>query len=213
MARISNGLITILNILIVLVSLVVIGVGAYFSLQSNSDCEKFLMWPVLILGFFLLVISLLGIMGSCCGISFFLWIYLFAMFLLILVMLFLTVFVFIVTNKGVGDAVSGRGYKEYRLGDYSGWLQKQVGNYRTWSKIESCLKSAQVCHGFTEKELMSANEFYKKNLSPTQVDIYICYNTSRKKSIQICHLYYFLFLKLKRAPINSAIYYFVSFGI
>lgn len=160
---------TILNILILLVSFVVIGVGAYLSLQSNSDCEKFLHWPVLILGLFLLVISLFGILGSCCRVSFFLWIYLFAMFLLILAMLFLTVFVFVVTNKGVGGVVSGRGYKEYRLGDYSSWLQKQVRNYKTWSKIESCLNTAKVCHGFTEKELMSANEFYKKNLSPIQV--------------------------------------------
>ncbi|KAJ3699279.1 hypothetical protein LUZ61_002984 [Rhynchospora tenuis] len=168
MARISNGLIGFLNILILLFSFVVIGVGAYFSLQSNSDCEKFLQWPVIIIGLFLLVVSLFGILGSCCRVSFFLWIYLFAMFLLILAMLISTVFVFIVTNKGVGDVISGRGYKEYRLGDYSSWLQKEVGNYKTWSKIEGCLRTAKVCHGFTEKELTSANEFYKKNLSPIQ---------------------------------------------
>ncbi|XP_078160817.1 tetraspanin-8-like [Carex rostrata] len=168
MARISNGLITIINILTLLVSFVVIGIGAYFSLQTNLVCQKFLHWPVLILGIFLLVISILGIIGSCCRVSFFLWIYLFAMFMLSLAMVVLTVFVFIVTNKGVGDVISGHGYKEYRLGDYSSWLLKQVGNYNTWSKIESCLKSVEVCHGFTEKRLISANEFYKKNLSPIQ---------------------------------------------
>lgn len=200
MARISNGLITIINILTLLVSFVVIGIGAYFSLQTNSVCQKFLHWPVLILGIFLLVISILGIIGSCCRVSFFLWIYLFAMFMLSLAMVVLTVFVFIVTNKGVGDVISGHGYKEYRLGDYSSWLQKQVGNYNTWSKIESCLKSVEVCHGFTEKELISANEFYKKNLSPIQVDF----------SLSFLFFIFFLQHKIKH-PCNIFFSYWYDF--
>ncbi|KAI5016953.1 hypothetical protein ZWY2020_037331 [Hordeum vulgare] len=48
------------------------------------------------------------------------------LFILIALLLVFTAFAFVVTNRGVGSVISGRGYREYRLGEYSTWLQRRV---------------------------------------------------------------------------------------
>ncbi|XP_022681816.1 tetraspanin-8 [Setaria italica] len=68
-------------------------------------------------------------------------------------------------------AASGRhGYREYRLGDYSGWLQAQVAAPETWRRVESCLSEARVCgvRPFDGAVGRDAMEFYKQHLSPIQ---------------------------------------------
>jgi len=96
-------------------------------------------------------------------------VYLLAMFLLIVLLFCFTVFAFVVTNKGVGEVVSNRGYKEYRLGDYSHWLQKRVDNTANWKKIRSCIMDAKVCQSLADdsKNKVAAT-FFQENLSPIQ---------------------------------------------
>lgn len=169
MVKFSNSLLGLLNFVAFLISFPIIGAGLWFKLVSSTECGKFLQLPMLFFGIFLMVVSLFGMVGSCCRVSFFLWIYLFVMFVLIVGMLGFTVFAFMVTNKGVGQAISGTGYKEYRLGDYSTWLQKRVEEDDTWKDIQSCLKDAKVCGGFHTEIGLKADEFYKQHLSPLQV--------------------------------------------
>lgn len=170
MLRLSNNLVGIVNIITFIISIPILGGGIWLSKQANTECERFLEKPIIALGIFVMLISLAGLIGSCCRVSFFLWIYLVIMFLLIILIFCFTIFAFVVTNKGAGHVLSDRGYKEYRLGDYSNWLQKRVNNH--WGKIESCLKDTKIC-----KTLMDHNgdvdnkveEFYKKHLSALQV--------------------------------------------
>lgn len=169
MVKISNSLIGILNFLTLLVSFPVIGIALWFRVQAATECERVLQLPLLVLGIFLFVVSVLGFVGSCFRVSVFLWIYLFVLFLLILAMFAFTMFGLIVTNKGVGQAIVGRAYKEYKLDDYSHWLQKRVRDWPTWNVIEGCLKEAKVCGQLEGAVGMKATEFYRKNLSPIQV--------------------------------------------
>jgi Tetraspanin family len=173
--RISNNLVGILNILTFLLSIPILAGGIWLKTHSTqaTECEKFLQGPIIAIGVFLMLVSLAGLVGSFCRVTWLLWIYLFVMFLLILLLFCFTIFAFVVTNKGAGEAVSGKGYKEYRLGDYSNWLQKRVNNSKNWAKIRSCLIDSKVCQSLEEKTETS-QLFFQENLSPVQVRRTLC---------------------------------------
>ncbi|XP_028773626.1 tetraspanin-8-like [Neltuma alba] len=169
MGRVSNNLIGILNFLTLLLSIPILIAGIWLSRQADTDCERWLEKPVIVLGVFLLLVSLAGLIGACCRVSWLLWLYLVVMFCLIVLVFAFTIFAFVVTNKGAGQAVSNRGYKEYRLGDYSNWLQKRVNNAKTWNKIQSCLQSGKLCSKFKDQFLQdNVERFYTENLSALQ---------------------------------------------
>eukprot|EP00262_Sarcandra_glabra_P008023 TRINITY_DN21192_c0_g1_i1.p1 TRINITY_DN21192_c0_g1~~TRINITY_DN21192_c0_g1_i1.p1 ORF type:complete len:276 (+),score=18.65 TRINITY_DN21192_c0_g1_i1:88-915(+) len=168
MVRISNNLVGILNFITFLLSIPILGGGIWLSTRASTDCEKFLEKPVIAIGVFLLVVSLAGLIGACCRVTWLLWVYLCVMFVLIVLLFCFTIFAFVVTNKGAGEVVSGRGYKDYRLGDYSNWLQKRVNSNKNWNKIRSCLQDGKVCKSLEEGVDVPQAEFYKKNLSPIQ---------------------------------------------
>lgn len=165
--RFSNNLVGILNFVILLLSIPILAGGIWLSNRGGTDCEKFLDKPMVVLGVFLLVVSLAGLIGACCRVSWLLWIYLFVMFILIVVVVIFTIFAFIVTNKGAGQVVSERGYKEYRLGDYSNWLQKRMEDSGNWNEIRSCIQQSKVCQKLADKG-DNFQQFVQGNLSPLQ---------------------------------------------
>ncbi|XP_010050248.2 tetraspanin-8 [Eucalyptus grandis] len=169
MVRLSNSLVGILNLLTFVLSVPILGSGIWLLKRASTDCEKFLERPVIALGVFLMLVSLAGLIGACCRVSWLLWLYLLVTFLLIILLFCFTIFAFVVTNKGAGEALSGRGYKEYRLGDYSHWLQKRVNSTKNWSKIKSCLSDSMVCSIFQDKYFRDTSEkFYIEHLSSLQ---------------------------------------------
>ncbi|KAK3040217.1 hypothetical protein RJ639_028929 [Escallonia herrerae] len=167
MVRASNLFIATLNVITLALSFAAIGYSLWYSTHDGASlCQTTLQKPLLIAGSSLLVVSLMGLLGSCCRVNWLLTIYLVVMFLLILGMIGLTIFTFIVTNKGAGRAISGKGFREYRLGDYSGWLQKHVVNGKNWEKIRSCLVDVHVCAGLARYQ--KSEDFYKLRLSSLQ---------------------------------------------
>lgn len=169
MFRLSNNLIGLLNFLTFLLSIPILVTGVWLHKQADTECQQWLDTPIIVLGVFLLLVSLAGLVGACCGVSCLLWVYLFVMFLLIVLTFVFTVFAFVVTNKGAGEVVSNRGYKEYRLGDYSNWLQKRVNHTDTWNRIRSCLQSGKLCDKFqTQFANVTVQQFYAENLSALQ---------------------------------------------
>ncbi|KAJ6875192.1 hypothetical protein NC652_034810 [Populus alba x Populus x berolinensis] len=171
MARISNGVFTFINSLILILGLVSIGASAYLMMHhSSSLCQKALQLPLFLLGVSLFVVSLLGLIGSLCEQTFWIKIHSCFNFLLIVGLICFTVFAFIVTNKGAGKALSRIGYREYRLGDYSNWLKNHFVNQNNWDEIRSCLMDAHVCqtlviHSDVNQQVA---DFYKTKLSPVQ---------------------------------------------
>ncbi|CAL5039721.1 unnamed protein product [Urochloa decumbens] len=167
MARCSNGLLGLLNACVLVLAVVALGGGAWLSHRASTDCERFLERPVIALGVLLLALSLAGLAGALCRATCLLWLYLLALFLLIVLLFAFTIFAFVVTNRGAGWVVSGRGYKEYRLGDYSTWLQRRVENAENWAKIRSCLQDGKVCQKLGERK-ETVTQFVNSNLSPIQ---------------------------------------------
>lgn len=168
MVRVSNNLVGILNFVTFLLSIPILAGGIWLSRQGTSECERFLDRPVIALGIFLMIVSLAGLIGACCRVSWLLWVYLLVMFLLIVLLFCFTIFAFVVTNKGAGKTISERGYKEYRLGDYSGWLQKRVNSDKNWNKIRSCLQDSKVCKSLIDDGSTPVNDFYRSHLSAIQ---------------------------------------------
>lgn len=166
MPRVSNGVVGFLNFLVFLLSIPILGSGVWLATRHGTECEKFLTGPVVILGLFVMLVSLAGFIGACFRVSCLLWIYLFVTFLLIILLFFFTIFAFVVTNKGAGKVASDKGYRQYRLGDYSHWLQKRVQNGHNWRRIESCIRDAKVCKDSGVNRF--AANFYENNLSPIQ---------------------------------------------
>ncbi|GJN36808.1 hypothetical protein PR202_gb25704 [Eleusine coracana subsp. coracana] len=172
MARLgcSNAVFASFNVLTLLLGAAVLAGGIYLGAPHRgssgaADCERFLRAPSLVLGAALIVVSAAGIAGACCRASILLWLYLLSA-LLILAAVGFTVFALVVTNAGAGRAVSGRGFREYRLGDYSGWLRRRVEDDKNWGRIRSCLAGARVCRSLQSNRTF--DDFVNDNLSPAQ---------------------------------------------
>ncbi|KAI4319183.1 hypothetical protein MLD38_032814 [Melastoma candidum] len=167
MVRFSNAVIGIVNVLSAIVALVAIGSGIYFYVHQTAACQQFLQAPLLITGAILFLVSLIGLLGSCVRINSLLYIYLTLVFLFILALIGVTIFAFVVTNEGAGRAVSGRGYKEYRLGDYSHWLQNHLARGKAWDNLRTCMVDTSVCQKLASDHAL-AEDFNKMNLTPVE---------------------------------------------
>eukprot|EP00249_Psilotum_nudum_P036827 c8835_g1_i2 orf=1047-1661(+) len=97
----------------------------------------------------------------------FLFQYLLVMFLVLAALAAFTVFAFVITNSGTGHAVSGRGFKDYKLGDYSHWLQKRLNDTENWKHLKSCLVKTKYCDNLI-KDYPTLKEFNHAQLSPVQ---------------------------------------------
>ncbi|GLJ32090.1 hypothetical protein SUGI_0646120 [Cryptomeria japonica] len=167
--QMSNNLVGFLNFVILLLSIPILASGIWLANRHGTDCEKFLQGPIIIIGLLIMAVSLAGFIGACFRVSWLLWIYLFFMFLLIILLFCFIVFAFVVTDKGAGKMASGKGYKEYRLEDYSHWLQKRLQNADNWRKIKICVRDAKVCKSTSRDDVnLPATEFDHINLSPVQ---------------------------------------------
>ncbi|XP_059638792.1 tetraspanin-8-like [Cornus florida] len=146
------------------------------SRQGTTECERFMEKLVIALGVFLMLVSLAGLIGVCCRVSLLLFLEklvialgVFVMFILIVLFFCFTIFAFMVTNTGAGEVTLSRGYKEYKLGDYSSWLQKRVSNSKNWNKNKSCLMDSKVCKSLIDdKANTQVQQFYLQRLSAIQ---------------------------------------------
>ncbi|GAV62091.1 Tetraspannin domain-containing protein [Cephalotus follicularis] len=170
--RSSNHLIGLINFLTLLLSIPILVGGIWLSTKANNtDCLKFLQWPLIIIGVCILVVSLAGFAGACYRNTFLMWLYLFVMFFVIATLIGFIIFAYAVTDKGSGRVVSNRAYKDYYLQDYSGWLEERVASDSYWAKISSCIRDSKVCNkmgvsinGVPE----TVDMFYQRKLSPIE---------------------------------------------
>ncbi|XP_028775842.1 tetraspanin-3 [Neltuma alba] len=170
--RTSNNLIGLVNFLTFLLSIPILGGGIWLSSRANNtDCLKFLQWPLIVIGVCIMVVSLAGFAGACYRNTFLMRLYLVAMFFVIAALVGFIIFAYVVTDKGSGRVVMNRAYLEYHLEDYSGWLAERVSSDSYWGKISSCIRDSHACArmgrtfgGVPE----SADMFSHRRLSPVQ---------------------------------------------
>lgn len=168
MVRCSNCFMTMLNFFTLVASLILILIAISVNMNSNATvCQKTLQKPLLILGLFLLVLSLMGIIGASCHVSFLLWIYLFLLFLLLVGMIIYQLFCIVIALKHLDSNPEPKGEWEDQFQEYSHWFKKQLPDDRDWEKIKSCLIDAKYCKYQLPKDRTA--EFYKDKLSSTLV--------------------------------------------
>lgn len=172
--RCSNAVFAAINVVTLLLGAAVLAAGIYYGAPHRggggvTECERFLRAPALALGGAIVAVSLAGLAGACCRATPLLWAYLLLTGLLILAAACFGVFALVVTNAGAGRAVSGRGFREYHLGDYSTWLRRSVEDGGHWARIRSCLVDTGVCRSLKSNQTL--DEFVNSNLSPLQVPI------------------------------------------
>ncbi|XP_022769704.1 tetraspanin-11-like [Durio zibethinus] len=172
MVRVSNWIVVFVNSMLLLLGLLSLFFGVYFSVQASTHCEKVLTDPLLILGGCLAVVSLLGLIGSLFKNTFFMFIYLAILFFSILGLIGFTVFVFLVTNYDAGKVFSKRDLiiNERKTADFSNWLQNHFVNDKNWNQIKSCLIDAKVCSNIGNNNDVNykALAFFKNTLPAIQ---------------------------------------------
>ncbi|XP_051113342.1 tetraspanin-3-like [Andrographis paniculata] len=170
--RTSNHLIGFLNFLTFLLSIPILGGGIWLSTRANNtDCMRFLQWPIIIIGVAIMVVSLAGFAGACYRNNFLMYLYLWAMFFIIVALIGFVIFAYAVTDKGSGRPVLSRSYQDYSLQDYSGWLADRVSSPGYWTKIRACVRDSHACRkmGRTVGGVPEAPElFYLRKLSPIE---------------------------------------------
>jgi hypothetical protein len=169
----SNVMIGYLNLATLLASLPIIGAGLWLargsSSSSSTTCSSILQTPLLAVGFAALLVSLAGFVGACFHVAWALRLYLAAVALLVAFLLGLTAFGFAVTAGGGGAQVYGRPYREYRVTDYSAWLQKRMQDDRYWRPALACVVGSKACPKIQNWTPM---DYLQHDLTPIQVYIF-----------------------------------------
>ncbi|KAH0899188.1 hypothetical protein HID58_048756 [Brassica napus] len=97
-----NNIIGCINFIAVLLSIPVIGAGIWLTTGTVNSCVMLLQWPVIILGIFILLVGLAGLIGGFWRITWLLVVYLIAMLALVVLLGVLVGFIYMVTLRGSG---------------------------------------------------------------------------------------------------------------
>ncbi|XWS77308.1 hypothetical protein CRYUN_Cryun01aG0250100 [Craigia yunnanensis] len=167
--HLSINLLGIINLVTFLFSIPILVAGIWLGKSAVMECGLTADTAVISIGVLIMIVSLAGFIVSCCRVYWLLWAYLVLLLILILFGLSLTVLTFVVSNKGSGEALPGKGYKEYKLGNYSSLIRKIVNETQNWNQIKTCMVDTKVCTSFNQKYLNDTVEkFHKERLSAIQ---------------------------------------------
>ncbi|XVF22791.1 hypothetical protein REPUB_Repub12eG0201400 [Reevesia pubescens] len=167
--HLSNKLLGVINLVTFLLTIPILVAGIWLSKSGVSECGLTADTILISVGVLIMIMSLAGFIGSCYQVRWLLWAYLIVILILILGGLVSTGVTFASTDKGYGETLPGKGYKEYKLGNYNKWLQRIVNETQNWNKIKTCMVDTKVCNSFNKKYLNDTVEkFHKERLNAIQ---------------------------------------------
>ncbi|KAI5064862.1 hypothetical protein GOP47_0019557 [Adiantum capillus-veneris] len=164
--RTSMYVIQWVNTVALALSIVVLGLGVFLVTQ-HDNCEKMISTPILITGGFVMCISLIGYVGALREVSLLLWAYTLLVCLLLGAMAGFTLFTYIATHRGPGDHPKSVGAHDYKLHDYSGWLQNLLNDRDNWEHMKSCFVKPKYCEDMIFK-FKNPQELKHATLSPLE---------------------------------------------
>ncbi|CAL1369907.1 unnamed protein product [Linum trigynum] len=161
---VSNVLVAIINTILLVLGLMAVGTGLYLMIagDSTTQCRQGLERPLLITGAALVGVAAIGLVGSCCRNSCFIFLYLIVMFAAIVLLALFTIFLIFVTNQSIARTVT-----KLKIYNLDGWLRRYYVNDENWGDIKSCLIDARICYGVVAKN-RSVIDFIKKRFSSTR---------------------------------------------
>ncbi|XP_024383065.1 tetraspanin-10 [Physcomitrium patens] len=153
-----------INALAVLLAIALLSLGIWLATRPG-DCEKYATVPVFLAGAFFLLVAVLGLFGSWFAIIPILYTYLVLTFATLIGFLILTIFIFAVTSKGGGYAVAGQTFQEYKVSDYSNYVQDRLNRVSNWNHIKAVIAASDSCAKFDQ---ISPVDYPYSNLDPIQ---------------------------------------------
>ncbi|KAL9244876.1 hypothetical protein vseg_018593 [Gypsophila vaccaria] len=165
----SNNITITLNFIALICSIPIISSGLWLASRPDNECVDLFRWPVVTLGFLILIISLMGFIGSYYHNEGVMSLYLCCMAILITLLLTLLIFALFVARPDGSYFVPGRAYKEYQLEGYSSWLREHVASDDYWPKIRKCLVDSNFCSKVDNSEYaINAQEYFVAHMTPLQ---------------------------------------------
>ncbi|MCO5572453.1 hypothetical protein L7F22_026208 [Adiantum nelumboides] len=168
MAGVSNLILVVLNVITTFVGGAIAGFGAWLATRDPGECLQYMHSPILVFGCCIMAFSLLALCAAFFKMGLLLRLYLLLMFALICGLLVFALFTFVVTHKSTAKTLSNLGYKQYRLADFSDWLQSRVHDASRWSRIRACLRDSKMCF----YDLVSEMQFLSKAVQYLAADTY-----------------------------------------
>ncbi|OMP06459.1 protein TORNADO 2-like protein [Corchorus capsularis] len=133
----NNNMVGITILITMLLAVPILGCGVLLTKQPDNTCcsVEILPWALIILGFSIMAVTLLGFLGNCRFIVY-----------------FVAVFIFIVYSSFgshgcfhlFGPAAPGRSYVEHDLNDFHGWLRRKVATPYKWDPIRDYRNSTHL---------------------------------------------------------------------
>ncbi|KAH7276654.1 hypothetical protein KP509_39G016400 [Ceratopteris richardii] len=123
--------------------------------------------PVFITGGFLMCISLIGYLGAVRENPLLIWTYILLLCLLLGGAAGFTLFTYVATHRGSAGHHKFVSVNDYKLQDYSGWLQRLLNDRDNWENIKTCFVKPKYCEALPFK-YKTLHEFKQANLKPIE---------------------------------------------
>ncbi|RVW44732.1 hypothetical protein VitviT2T_021964 [Vitis vinifera] len=141
----SRGCLIFTNLLTFLASIIIVASALLIRFYGQTKCSGYVQGPILVIGIVLFVVSLIGMIGSCCRLTSVLCVYLCVMLFVVIGLLSFTLVAIAVLPMSNQKDASSEGLSP--LQEHSYLLRNNLIDEHQWVGIKSCLSETKICSG------------------------------------------------------------------